>query len=362
MLLRPLTALLPAADPTPAPVEAADPASEAGANFWERALEWFLKVPLQIIIIIAVTVVVIGVGHMLINRAVNRLAAKGNRMGIDELRRVGDTDELGHALLRERYTQRANALGSLLRSSVTLIASFIAVLTVLPLLGIDIAPLLTSAGVLGVALGFGAQNLVKDYLSGIYIVLEDQYGVGDMVEISKIVGRVEEVTLRVTRLRDLSGVVWYIRNGEILTVGNRSQGWTVAAAEISVPATTSLDRVREIAGQVGASMMSDESLDEVLLSTPKYAGVDSVKGDAMVITFVAKVAPDSEGDMGAVLRERLMGALDEAGIPADRGKTSAGALAAAEAGALAVAEATALSGPAPRGSAAPPAADQGPHI
>jgi small conductance mechanosensitive channel len=126
--------------------------------------------------------------------------------------------------LTTRTTQRAEAIGSLLRSVVTITIWVIAALTVLPLLGINIAPLVASAGIVGIALGFGAQSLVKDYIAGILLILEDQYGIGDEVEVDDVTGTVEYVSLRYTRLRDAEGVIWYLRNGDIQTVGNKSQG------------------------------------------------------------------------------------------------------------------------------------------
>lgn len=284
-------------------------------SFWFKALNWFLGVPLQIMIVIAVTIVVIGVSHRVINRTVKRISDR--EAAIDDAEapsRGRDREELGESLLKQRRSQRANAIGSLLRSIVTAVASGIAVLTILPFLGINIGPLLTSAGVLGVALGFGAQNLVKDYLSGIYIVLEDQYGVGDMVEISTVVGRVEEVTLRVTRLRDQTGVVWYIRNGEILTVANRSQGWTLAFADIPVAAEVDLERVRAAVAAVAEQMMADPELDDSLLDAPRYAGVESVSGEAVIVRVVAKAAPTDQTAISRELRARVKQAFDQDGI------------------------------------------------
>lgn len=225
-----------------------------------------------------------------------------------------DTDELAAGLLRERRVQRANAVSSLLANTVAVIAVGIAILTILPLLGVDIAPLLASAGVLGVALGFGAQNLVKDYLSGIFMVLEDQFGVGDTVELSGVVGTVEEVTLRITRLRDLSGVVWYVRNGEVLTVGNRSQGWTLAIADIPVAANTDLAQVKNVVTKVSDEMMSEADLASSLLSAPTYAGVESVSGEALVVRVVARASATTQLTVSRALRERLKAAFDAAGI------------------------------------------------
>lgn len=305
---------------------------------WADVGSWFLGVPLRILIIVVVTAIAVALLRRLITRGVRHFAeapgllrsgrstAQGNADGAEAddsaeasaaAEADGDEDEAAEpvdALLRERRVQRATAIGSLLRSVVTVTAVGIALLTILPLLGIDIAPLLTSAGVLGVALGFGAQNLVKDYLSGIFIVLEDQFGVGDTVELGGVVGTVEEVTLRVTRLRDLTGVVWYVRNGEILTVGNRSQGWTLAIADIPVAPDTDLAAVRAIVREVGDAMMADADLRGSLMAAPSFGGVESVSGEATVVRVVARAAAEDQVMVSRALRERLKDAFDAAGI------------------------------------------------
>lgn len=301
--------------PLPAPSEIAQAATSS--DFWMTMAKWFLGVPLQIVIIVAITVTIILTVSHLIDRAVRRFssgedptttsAVESQLPERDERRRLS-------VAMKARRAQRANAIGSLLRSFVTVTASGIALLTILPMLGINIAPLLTSAGVLGVALGFGAQNLIKDYLSGIYIVLEDQYGVGDVVDLNGVVGEVEEVTLRVTRLRDLSGVVWYVRNGEILKVANRSQGSTQAIVDIPVAPTTDLGIVREAVERVSRELMDDPNLMDDLLAAPEYAGVESVSGEAIVVRVVAKTSPSAQVTVMRELREKLRDAFDASGV------------------------------------------------
>ena len=145
----------------------------------------------------------------------------------------------------ERQRQRVETLGSILRSLATVVIVIIAVLMIGEELGLNMAPVLASAGVGGVALGFGAQSLVKDFLSGMFMLAEDQYGVGDFIDTGEAVGTVEEVTLRVTRLRDAQGVIWYVRNGEIVRVANKSQGWSTAMVDIPVSALESPEHVIE---------------------------------------------------------------------------------------------------------------------
>ncbi len=291
---------------------AAGPVFEAAAQhpFWE----WALGVPLRITIVVAVALVVQWILIRLINRVVRRMASSARKERLGQSRRAARTAELSALLMSERREQRAEAIGSLLRSVVRVAVWSIATLTVLPELGVQIAPLLASAGVVGVALGFGAQTLVKDYLSGIFLILEDQFGVGDVIDVGPVIGTVEEVTLRVTRLRDPGGVVWYIRNGEILRVANRSQGWMVAVVDVPVGYDEDLDRVREIVEAVAEDMDTDERYDDMLLSRPEFAGVESVSGDAMFLRITARAVPQQTVPLTRVIRERLKLAFDRAGI------------------------------------------------
>jgi len=166
--------------------------------------------------------------RFIISRIVRRVAAGStilNRRGL----------KWAHPVLRQldsqRRVQRAETIGSLLNSVVNLVVVVIVIIYVLQTLGVNVAPLLTSVGILGIAIGFGSQQLIRDFLAGIFITIEDQYGIGDMIETSEVVGEVESVGLRITRVRAEDGAIWYLRNGEILRVGNRSQGTYVAPAD-----------------------------------------------------------------------------------------------------------------------------------
>ncbi|NQW71732.1 MAG: mechanosensitive ion channel family protein, partial [Actinobacteria bacterium] len=190
----------------------------------------------------------------------------------------------------------------------------VAIIVILEALNVDIAPLLASAGVIGVILGFGAQTLIKDYLAGIFIILEDQFGVGDIVDVGPVVGTVEEVSLRYTRLRDMSGVVWYVRNGEILRVANRSQGWTLAIVDIPVDYDSDLDRVRDLIEKVAIDMDEDPTYDDMLLGQPQFAGVESMTGNAVVVRVTAKAVPEMQVQLVRTIRERIKLSFDRAGI------------------------------------------------
>ena len=184
-------------------------------------------------------------------------------------------------------------MGSLLRSIVTFTVSAIAILTIMAIIGIPLGPLLASAGVGGVVLGFGAQSLVKDFLSGVFMILEDQYGVGDVIDTGEAIGTVEEVSLRVTRLRDAQGVVWYVRNGEIIRIANRSQGWSTATVDIPFSYREDVDRVGGIISDAIADMEQDDAWSEALLDPPRLLGVESITGGTVTMRVLARCAPDT---------------------------------------------------------------------
>lgn len=214
---------------------------------------------------------------------------------------------------QERYEQRTATMGSLLRSvSVVLIAT-IAVLTVLAILDVPLGPLLATAGVGGVALGFGAQSVVKDFLSGMFMIMEDQYGVGDVINTGEVTGTVEEVGLRITRLRDSGGQVWYIRNGEILRIGNQTQGWSTAIADVPIGNDEDSVRALEILQDVADGIEADGSFADVLLEKPTVVGVESVSATGTVLRLTAKTAPNQHWAIKRVMLQRALHALGEAG-------------------------------------------------
>jgi Mechanosensitive ion channel len=181
-----------------------------------------------------------------------------------------------HAVVAERRQQRATTMGGLLKSIATGVIASIVVFMTVAQLGYNIAPLIASAGIVGVALGFGAQSLVKDFLSGICIILEDQFGVGDIVKVGAAAGTIEAVGLRVTRLRDVDGTVWYVRNGEILAVGNMSQEWASAVLDIPVALSEDLARVRELLADVARTVWEDPAYSAEILEEPEIWGVEQL--------------------------------------------------------------------------------------
>ena len=218
------------------------------------------------------------------------------------------------ALVDERRKQRVRALGSILRSIASVTIFSIASVVILGDLGINLAPLLASAGVVGVAIGFGAQSMVRDYLAGIFMLVEDQYGVGDVITIGDATGTVENVTLRVTRMRDVSGIVWHIRNGAIEQVGNESQGWARAVIDFPVPYEVDLAEIRSLLTDVAEQLWDDPVWRVVLLDPPEVWGAQEISSSAVTMRIVAKTAPLRQWEVERELRARVKAAIDAAGI------------------------------------------------
>jgi len=284
-----------------------------GVDWLAESADWLLAKPLAIIAILVVAVLVRLLLHRVIRRLAHR-AAEGTVPGV--LAKGAGHKLLGASpLLSERRKQRADTMSSVLRSVTTGVIMSVAFLMVLDVVGLPIGPLLASAGIVGVAVGFGAQTLVKDFLSGIFLILEDQYGVGDLVDTGMgTTGTVEAVGLRVTRLRDGTGVVWYVRNGEILRVGNHSQGWSTGIVDVAVAYTEDIPRVQRLIAGTAESMEQDEAWQDKLLETPTVAGVESVTGTSVTIRVTAKCAPNEHWGVQRELRERIKEAFDREGV------------------------------------------------
>ncbi|WP_241564345.1 mechanosensitive ion channel family protein [Nonomuraea polychroma] len=265
-----------------------------------------------IVLIVVLAFVVRKVAHRLIARVVNRAATGGPLTS--RFRRGAATDGID-ALLHERRKQRAETMGSVLKHVASIVIMGTAVLTVLDRLTIPIAPLLTSVGILGVAIGFGAQELVKDFIAGMFMLLEDQYGVGDVIDAGPAVGTVEAVTLRVTRLRDVDGRVWYVRNGTITRVGNESQGWSRAYMDVPVAYDSDIVGVKVLLEHVAEEIWADPELREAkIVEPPKVFGVEQLSDSSLVFRITAKTLPSAQAEVARELRLRVKAALDAAGI------------------------------------------------
>ncbi|MFE0625811.1 mechanosensitive ion channel family protein [Streptomyces sp. NPDC058864] len=295
--------------PSPSTVTTIDDAQKSAtdaADYISQNWADWLSAGLRILLILVIALVLRSVVRRMITKFIERM----NR-GAE----VAATSALGGLLVNaERRRQRSEAIGSVLRSVASFVIMGTAALTVLSVLKINLAPLLASAGVAGVAIGFGARNLVTDFLSGVFMILEDQYGVGDVIDAGVASGTVVEVGLRVTKLRGDNGEIWYIRNGEVKRIGNLSQGWATAVVDIQVGYGEDLDRARTVIEETAAAMAKDQPWDEVLWEPVEVLGLESVTSDSVLIQAQAKTMPGRAAAVARELRWRIKRAFDGAGI------------------------------------------------
>jgi small conductance mechanosensitive channel len=269
--------------------------------------------PARILLILLIAILV----RRLINRTIRRVvanAAEGRfspfNAGRGRPHRIWEVVEPSATVL-ERRRQRAETVGTLLRSATTFLVFGIALVTILGELGINLTPIVASAGIVGVAVGFGAQALVRDFLTGIFMILEDQYGVGDVIDVgpptasNPVSGTVEAVSLRITRLRDVNGVVWHVRNGEILRVGNMSLGWARAVVDVPLAPGTPIDEARRVLLAAAMQVREDDRFAEDILEDPEVWGVETFTKDTLNVRVVARTRPMRQWAVARELREKI---------------------------------------------------------
>ncbi|CAN5389603.1 hypothetical protein BH09ACT1_BH09ACT1_28090 [soil metagenome] len=269
-------------------------------------------VPLRIVLIIVIAIVVRVVLLFVINRVVDRIVnGVKKRQGSQDTQMIATSSPLTAV----RIVQRTRTLGSVLNNIVSSLVVIVSLLLIVTSIDANITnsfALITAA--LGAGLGFGAQNIVKDVLNGLFIVAEDQLGVGDVVDTGFATGVVESVGIRVTRLRDVNGTVWFIRNGEIIRVGNMSQGWSRVIIDLAVPYDADVEAVQVRMLATAVELSTTAKWRPLIVEKPEIWGIESISGDAIVIRLVTKVRPGSKDDVARELRGRLKSELDKMGI------------------------------------------------
>ena len=276
------------------------------------AAEFLLGKPLTILAIVVGAMIVNRLARRFVKRALRGLHSGPIKERLGAVRRRAPNALLETEEISLRATQRIEALTTVLRSVVTVLVYGIALLLVLGEVGIDLAPLLAAAGILGVALGFGSQTLVKDFLSGLFILVEDQFGVGDVVDLGPaIIGTVEAVSLRTTRLRAVDGTVWHVPNGEIRRVGNKSQLWSRALLDVEVTYGTDVELASEIIKREADVVWKGSDL---VLEEPELWGIEDLGPTGVIIRLVVKTTPSDQWAISRELRARIKAAFDREGI------------------------------------------------
>ncbi|MFV0285678.1 MAG: mechanosensitive ion channel family protein [Demequina sp.] len=291
----------------------------------DQVAEWFEGVEARASGLLAAAVVALVVwliGHFLIKAfaaSIERGAQIADPKTLAALRkariRVPETDETEARLEAERRRQRAHTIKRVLDSALAILIVILLLMTVLNVLGVPVGPMLASAGILGVALGFGAQSLVKDVLAGVFMLIEDQYGVGDVVDLGEASGSVEEVGLRCTRLRALDGTVWYIPNGEITRVGNMTRLWSRVMIEVRFAYDTDVEAAKDaMIDAVTAAAQESESVASALLGDAEVAGIESLEYNAVMLRLMCQVNPAMQWDVQREVRREMRRIFAERGI------------------------------------------------
>ncbi len=322
-----LAAKLVIATATDAATEAATTAADTGEDVMlERGplvltrdqLDGLIAGAGRILLVIIASWIVVRVLHRLVDRAVvgvtdprssklgRLLPERDLDLSADEVRE----DEIS----LQRRSRRAVALASVGKSTISVAVWTLSVFTILSTVGIELGPYIAGLGIVGVALGFGAQDLVKDFISGVFMLLEDQYGVGDQIDSGEAVGTVESVSLRTTRIRSVDGTLWYVPNGEIRRLGNMSQEWARTLLDIGVSYGTDTDHASAVIAEVANTMAAEPEYAAMFLDEPTVWGVQNLGVDAVDIRLVIKTTPGDQYGIGRELRRRLKYAFDREGI------------------------------------------------
>lgn len=298
-------------------MSATQDAVESGRSFGEFVADnrdAIIVKPLHIILIILLAFGIRWLLFRAIDRLVRSTAESDTPAVLRPLKeRRNNGTEAG--MVTERRRQRAETVGSLLRSITSLVIGVLAVMLVLGEIGFNLGPFIAGAGIIGIAVAFGAQNVVKDFLSGIFMVLEDQYGVGDVVDLGAASGTVEAVGLRVTRVRDGNGTLWYARNGEILRVGNKSKGFALVTVDLPVPYGSDVDAAGAAMRTAADELVREDDISDAVLEEPQLLGVEEIDVErGVVLRLTVKVLPADQWRIARALRQRIADRLDETGI------------------------------------------------
>ena len=279
--------------------------------------EWVIDRPFRVLVIIVIAWVLNRTGRRAISLLSDQIRTTPSHPRIRNLRASGPGADNINRAESDRAPARAEAIESVLKSLVTWVLVTTALLLTLGEFEINLAPLIAGAGIAGIALGFGAQSVVRDFLSGLFMLIEDQFGIGDVIEVDGVVGDVENISLRTTKLRDVRGTVWHIPNGEINRVGNHSQLWSKALIDVRVDYATDLRQAIRLLNNIAdeywrETHMADQSGD--IIEDPDVLGVQELGEGAIVLRLVVKTEPSAQWRVAREMRLRIKEAFDEAGI------------------------------------------------
>lgn len=286
-----------------------------------QVIDWLIGRPLSIVLILIGAWVLGRISRRYVRRAVTTVMEPNLDLAKRRLAQIGiDRPDLllgqveADEMVLARRSARAISIAGVICSTVTVAIWIIAFILILGEIGLNLGPFIAGAGILGVAIGFGAQSLVKDCLSGLFMLMEDQYGIGDFIDVGEAVGTVEEVALRTTVLRGIDGTVWHVPNGEIRRVGNMSQLWSTALVDIDVAYDADLNGVRAVLLDTATEICAASEWAADVLEAPQVLGVEMLGANGITLRMVVKTAPGAQWALQRALREGFKQALDDAGI------------------------------------------------
>ncbi len=287
-----------------------------GNRFLAETAEWLVA----IIIILIAAWILSHLARRYLGRVVARVVTPDTASAARQIQKLGDrattlvAEPIGITRDDPRRQARLQSISLVVGSTASVIIWTIAIIMALGELGVNLGPLIAGAGIAGVALGFGAQSLVKDCISGLFMLLEDQYGVGDVVDLDEATGVVEKISLRTTVLRGIDGTVWHVPNGEVSRVGNKSQLWSVALVDVDVAYDCDLAAARQVILDCATGLVESDEWSGSIIDPPQLLGVEALGADGITIRITVKVQPGAQWGLQRALREALKAALDDAGI------------------------------------------------
>ncbi|WP_395154941.1 mechanosensitive ion channel family protein [Ilumatobacter sp.] len=278
--------------------------------------DWLIGRPLSVLAIVLVAWIATRIAQRYVRRLVKRIVAPDRDATVRRLAKIG-IDNPASFIGTEpvpRRDARATSISDVVGSTITVVIWVVAFILIIGEFGFDLGPFIAGAGIAGVALGFGAQSLVKDCISGLFMLVEDQYGIGDIVDLGEAIGEVEQVTLRTTVLRGLDGTVWHVPNGEVQRVGNKSQLWSVALVDIDVAYDSDLAAAKNLMLSTATEVCTSEEWSPDVLDEPIVLGVETLGADGITLRMIVKTSPGSQWALQRELREALKASYDSAGI------------------------------------------------
>ena len=286
-----------------------------------KLADWLIGRPLAIITVLLSAFILQFIAKWIVRRTVRRMMVQpaAVQKRIDAIASAtGDAPtevtEVTEEIEQARRVARAESIGSALAGTIAAIIWVSALISIISIIGFEVAPLLAGAGVIGVALGFGAQSLVRDCINGIFMLIEDQYGIGDVVDLGVASGDVEHISLRTTVLRDVDGTVWHVPNGEIQRVGNLSQRWSAAILDVRVAHDADVDKAHDLLEQAAKNVCETEEWADNVLAAPRVLGVQSIDAEGVSVRLLVKTAPGQQWALQRALRQEIKRVFDKGGI------------------------------------------------